>query len=140
MSGEKNLADIGLADINPDKQWLLLIYVPSDCNAFCLSALKSVNNTYVALGKEMPRVTPVLLTDGESSTDLNAHILVHKWQKQNMPSAAKTLLTPSNIVVVDPLNNLVLSHQIPSSSDALPAFGKAVLADMKKLLKYSRIG
>ena len=57
-----------------------------------------------------------------------------------MPSATKKLFKEPKIVIVDPLGNLVLTHDIPADSDQLPAFGKMIVADMKKLLKYSRIG
>jgi len=33
-----------------------------------------------------------------------------------------------------------LSHRIPDNSEQLPQFGKQILADMKKLLKYSKVG
>jgi len=140
LSGERNLSDLGVPDINSQRKWLMLVYKPNDCDELCLNALKTIHNTYVALGKEMPRVSPVLLTDSDLSADFSAQLPVNKWQVENYPEQAKSLLTPRNILVVDPLNNVVLSHSIPTSADELPAFGKAILADMKKLLKYSRIG
>ena len=140
LSGENNLTELGLSGINTNKQWLMLVYVPRHCGENCLSALKSINNTYIALGKEMPRVTPVLLTDEGNQTDFSNHIHAAHWLLANYSQQAASVLTSDNILVVDPLNNVVLSHNIPKTANELPAFGKAILADMKKLLKYSRIG
>ncbi|WP_448547011.1 hypothetical protein [Thalassotalea fusca] len=140
LSGERNLSDLGVANINQQRKWLMLVYKPSDCDELCLTTIETIHSTYVALGKEMPRVTPVLLTDSELTTDFSSQIPINKWQVENYPDQAKSLLTRQNILVVDPLSNVVLSHKMPTSADDLTAFGKAILADMKKLLKYSRIG
>ena len=36
-----------------------VIRLPENCDQQCETTLISVNNTYIALGKEMPRVKPV---------------------------------------------------------------------------------
>ena len=52
----------------------------------------------------------------------------------------KSTITQSQVLIVDPLGNVILSHLPPKNVEQLPQFGKAILADFKKLLKYSRIG
>ena len=57
-----------------------------------------------------------------------------------MPSMTKNRIGHAQILVADPQGNVFLSHEIPEKDSELSAFGKQILADMKKLLKYSRIG
>ena len=67
-------------------------------------------------------------------------IQLKKWHIQAMPALAKATIAQSQVLIVDPLGNVILSHMPPANAEQLPAFGKAILADFKKLLKYSRIG
>ena len=57
-----------------------------------------------------------------------------------MSAQAKQHINIPQIFIVDPLGNIFLSHQIPVNADQLPQFGKQILADMKKVLKYSKVG
>ena len=149
------------------QKWLLLYRMPSTCKETCLATLQSIQNTYTALGREVPRVTPILLTTEAMADQVAQKLPSAKWQilVDTPESAAK--LGNEQVVIVDALGNLVLHHSIPDiaiatvdTSDSLePAhnqglnqevkqqraqqlasFGKLVLADFKKLLKYSRIG
>ncbi|MCW8833492.1 MAG: hypothetical protein OQK09_12805 [Colwellia sp.] len=123
-----------------EQQWLILYSLPKNCNGDCQKALEAVHNTYVALGKEMPRVTPVALYQSELSMEQLKQISKSQWQLLSMPSQAKELIVSSQVLIVDPLGNVFLSHQVPDAVDKLPQFGKQILADMKKLLKYSKVG
>jgi hypothetical protein len=114
--------------------------MPSNCEEQCEKTLVSVNNTYIALGKEMPRVKPVALTQQMLTEIQSAKIQIKKWHVQAMPKLAKENLTGSQVLIVDPLGNVILSHNPPENAEELPSFGKKILADFKKLLKYSRIG
>lgn len=150
------------------QKWLLLYRMPSTCQQTCLATLQSIQNTYTALGREVPRVTPILLTTEAMADQVAQKLPSAKWQIliDTPESAAK--LGSEQVVIVDALGNLVLHHSIPDmviatggSSEArdqahnqahievkaeqqraqqLASFGKLVLADFKKLLKYSRIG
>ncbi len=88
----------------------------------------------------MPRVTPVALTQAELSEQQMGNIRSAKWKIESMPSQTKNLVDDAQVFIVDPLGNVILSHKAPVDTEALPQFGKNILADMKKLLKYSRIG
>jgi hypothetical protein len=137
---ELTLADLGLSVADFDEQWLMLYRVPEHCDLFCQQALLNVNNAYVLLGKEMPRVTPVALS-ANTLTQLQQENLRHsKWKALPLPTQAQSLMGNNEVIIVDPLGNVVMSHQTPVDEASLALFGKAILADMKKLLKYSRIG
>lgn len=140
IENELTLEKIGLNTSDFQHKWLMIYTVPTECNEPCEQALVGVNNTYIALGKEMPRVTPVALTLSALSEDHLAKIHTQKWYFQTITEQAKNLITTPQVLIVDPLGNIILSHAIPQQHQALPSFGKAILADFKKLLKYSRIG
>jgi hypothetical protein len=140
IEDDLTLEKIGLTTADFEKKWLMIYIVPTECSEQCEQALVSINNTYVALGKGMPRVTPVALTVSELSSAQLAKIHVNKWHTQTLPDLAKQIITSPQVLIVDPLGNIILSHAIPQQYQELPSFGKAILADFKKLLKYSRIG
>ena len=134
------LEQLGLVTEDFDHHWLILYSLPQDCGFECQQTLSSVHNTFIALGKEMPRVTPVALVHQPLTTEQLSNIQPERWLIQPIPSLAKNIIEHSQALIVDPLGNLVLSHRPPQDINTLPAFGKAILADLKKLLKYSRIG
>lgn len=140
IENELTLAKLGLNVDDFDHQWLMLYSLPTHCDDQCEKTLVSVNNTYIALGKEMPRVKPVALTQQALSDAQVEKIHINKWHVQAMPELAKSAIVQSQVFIVDPLGNVILSHLPPKDAEHLPAFGKAILADFKKLLKYSRIG
>lgn len=139
IEGELTLEKLGLSTDEFSEQWLILYAMPADCDNHCEKTLESVHNSYVALGKGMPRVTPVALSQGLTEQQLT-RVSESQWQVVTMPDAAKGFIEHAQILVADPQGNVFLSHEIPKLDSELSAFGKKILADMKKLLKYSRIG
>ncbi|NMP33032.1 hypothetical protein HII17_15855 [Thalassotalea sp. M1531] len=131
-----SLTDLSLTEIQPEKQWLMVFNSPDKCGLSCQKSVNALANTYVALGKEMPRVQSVLLNNGIDNEQFN----LSKWKQYQVPALSHPQLVPGTMFVVDPLGNIVLTHQPPKDAEQLAVFGKAVLADMKKLLKYSRVG
>jgi hypothetical protein len=102
--------------------------------------MEVVHNTYVALGKDMPRITPVAIYNNQFSTEKTQQLSKSQWQLVTIPVSTRQAIEPSQVYIVDPLGNVFLSHQVPQNSAQLPQFGKQILADMKKLLKYSKVG
>ncbi|MBA6391598.1 hypothetical protein H4J38_12555 [Colwellia sp. BRX10-3] len=140
IENELTLAQLGLSVDDFDHQWLMLYTLPESCDLQCEKTLISVNNTYIALGKEMPRVKLVALTQQDLRAEQAEKIQIKKWHIQTMPALAKAAITQSQVLIVDPLGNVILSHVPPKDEAKLSQFGKSILADFKKLLKYSRIG
>lgn len=140
LTNELTLKQLGIDKAEFNEQWLMLYSLPKQCGADCQKTLETVHNTYVALGKEMPRVTPVALYQNELSTEQLQHISKSQWQLLAMPTEAKQYIDKSQVLIVDPLGNVFLSHKIPNITEQLPQFGKQILADMKKVLKYSKVG
>lgn len=140
ITGELTLEDLGLDKSTFTQHWLIIYNLPVNCVEDCQKTLATVHNTYVALGKDKPRVLPVALYQNELSSEQLQHIAKSKWQLLAMPTKAKAHIHKPQILIVDPLGNVFLSHQIPETTEQLPQFGKQILADMKKLLKYSKVG
>lgn len=140
LANELTLEQLGLKTTDYEQHWLIMYSLPKQCSISCQQTLEAVHNTYVALGKDMPRVSPVALYQNELSIDQRQKISQSKWQLVAMPEKAKQQITQSQIFIVDPLGNIFLSHQLPEKAEHLPQFGKQILADMKKLLKYSKVG
>jgi len=140
LTEELTLAQLGIDNAVFNEQWLILYTLPKTCAIDCQKILEIVHNTYVALGKEMPRVSPVALYQDAFSAEQLQHISQSKWQLLAMPSQAKQYINTPQVLIVDPLGNIFLSHKIPENEEQLPQFGKQILADMKKVLKYSKVG
>ncbi len=140
LTNELTLEQLGLKTTDFEQHWLIIYSLPEQCSIHCQQTLETVHNTYVALGKEMPRVFPVALYQNELSTEQRQKISQSKWQLLAMPEQAKQQIVKPQIFIVDPLGNVFLSHQLPENTKQLPQLGKQILADMKKLLKYSKVG
>jgi hypothetical protein len=140
VENELTLEKLGLEQSSLQKSWLVIYSLPQHCDAHCEQTLLSVNNSYVALGREMPRVKRVALSPNPLSEQQTERLTQNSWTIISTPSPVKSILPLSQVLVVDPLGNVVLSHKPPENDDAQAMFGKEILADMKKLLKYSRVG
>lgn len=141
VEGELTLENTQI-DVTPnkDKQWLMIYVMPASCQSYCQDVLTGVNSTYIALGKEMPRVTPVALFQQAVTSEQKQQIRQQDWQFAPLKSETQSALPVNHIYIADPLGNIVVSHSVPDNAEDIPAFGKAIVADFKKLLKYSRIG
>lgn len=140
LTNELTLEDLGLDPAKFTQHWLMVYNLPSNCDDDCQKTLTIVYNTYIALGKDKPRVIPVALTHKDLTKDQLLHLSTSQWQLMPMPSKGESIIDKPQILIVDPLGNVFLSHQIPDNTEHLPQFGKQILADMKKLLKYSKVG
>lgn len=137
LENELTLNQLGIEQQNFKQHWLLVYRMPAQCDLLCQQTLKSINNTYVALGKEMPRVTPVLLSE---NNELPSELTNKAWQQLPLTPQIDNHLPQGQVLIVDPLGNFVLAHTPPNQAEQLAQFGKSILADFKKLLKYSKIG
>jgi len=134
------LKKMGLASADFEKKWLMIYLLPNNCEQLCQQTLHGVNNTYIALGKEMERVLPVALTYHDLTIEQRQQIQEKRWTVKTTPALTKQIFNEQQVLIVDTLGNIVLSYTPPEDELSLPLFGKSILADLKKLLKYSKIG
>ena len=140
VENELTLQKLGLEEASIQQTWLVIYSLPAKCDAHCEQTLLSVNNSYIALGREMPRVKRVALSPNPLSNEQAKKLTDNSWTILSTPTLVRNILPESQVLLVDPLGNVILSHKPPENDDAQAMFGKEILADMKKLLKYSRVG
>ena len=134
------LNELGIDQSEFSKQWLIIYRLPNVCPELCLHSIEVVHNSYVALGKDMPRVSPILLKKDIFSDQQSQQLAKSQWRILALTSQMNNLLQEPQVLIADPLGNIILRHQLPEKVAQQPAFGKAIIADMKKLLKYSKVG
>jgi hypothetical protein len=125
------------ADVFAGK-WTLIYIGDGACDEDCRTALVFGRQSRLALNNEMTRVQRVFLATG--------HCCAQEYFAAEQPglialdaSGAPTLLRQfpaeprGSLYIVDPLGNLMMRHDAAGTS-------KALLTDLKKLLKLSHIG
>lgn len=134
------LNDFNLEQTKPEPQWLIVYALPPVCEKQCLNTLKGINNTHIALGKELGRISPMAVSQGTFPAAGKESAYSRYWLFKEDTPVDNKLVQKNKVWIADPLGNIMLSFDLPASEQAVPAFGKAMLADLKKLLKYSKIG
>tara|TARA_R110002167_G_scaffold44413_19_gene133658 strand:+ start:507 stop:1013 length:507 start_codon:yes stop_codon:yes gene_type:complete len=140
LKQELSISQLDITDEALKKKWLIIYRLPTTCGENCKQTIYGINQTFISLGREMDRVTPLGLYSTETNTD-ELGVLKEKFWKFNLLSAAsKDKLESTWVYVSDPLGNVILKYAAPNSNEEVLAMGKAMLSDLRKLLKYSRIG
>lgn len=128
-----------------DKKWHIIYVIPELCDAACTNALYSVKQTHAATGKEADRVSALFIyTDGsdknaiEQVKQYNGSFLLQKSQ-ENVDGVFKDVAINA-IFISDTLHNIVLTYPTTQDKEQAIMDSRDVLADLKKLLKLSRIG
>ena len=139
---ELTLDELDLTDKTLQKKWLIISQISDACLDVCQQSLYGINQTFISLGKEMKRVVPVGLysTSLDESSLGKMNLKEGVWAFNPVTTAAKDQLDPAKVYVADPLGNIILEYPQPTTDQEILAFGKAMLSDLRKLLKYSRIG
>jgi len=128
-----------------DTNWHLLYVIPTDCNKACDNALYSVQQIYMATGKESDRVQALFVyTDNSSMSavtkakEIGGAIVLQKSQANINEVFSDTDINA--IFISDTLHNIVLRYPITLDKQQAIMDSRDILADLKKLLKLSRIG
>lgn len=140
LTQQLTLTDLGISEQDFAEQWLIIYRLPTTCPDICLHSIETVHNSYVVLGKDMPRVTPVLLKNNIFTAQQSKQLDKSQWKILNLTPQINNLLQEPQVLIADPLGNIILRHQLPETEQQQAAFGKAIISDMKKLLKYSKVG
>lgn len=134
---QENISYQSLAVINPfPKHWQIIYLVPNICNKSCKNQLYLLQQTYTALGKERDRViAAIAVTNKNNLQKINTFKLPQFIVKPNMISALG-----NHLIIVDPLGKMVMRYDDISDEQLQQSQSKALLMDLKKMLKLSRIG
>jgi len=124
-----------------EAKWRLLYMLPEQCDAICENALFSINQVWLALGKESDRAQALVLYTENSDASALAQLSEYaNVQTLAVNNTSPIMLEQKSVYIVDTLNNAMLYYQIDSDRDNAVMESRSMLADIKKLLKLSRIG
>lgn len=115
--------------------WQLVLYVPSDCQQSCLQTQQFLDKVHERIGAEQHRVNLLLV----SNRSLPRVQWLHSDDRAPVPARFQS---QSQVLLMDPLGQVLLRYPVPETvqDDSLRPLGVAVLADVKRLLKLSRVG
>lgn len=127
-------------------KWTVAYIGSGECDARCREALTLIRQTRIALNDDMPRVQRLFLVSDACCDqaylqtehtgllvalldDANGQQIKQVFQETTSEPVAQA----GRIYIIDPLGNLMMSY--PPAAEP-----KGLLEDLKKLLKFSRIG
>ena len=126
-------------------KWRLVYVMPEQCDVACENAIYSIQQVWLALGRETDRAQALVLVTDNSDKDVAAKVVsgeklsVHRVSENSVNKMFKG--TQGNgIFVVDTLNNAMLKYPVRADKQAAVMDSRDMLSDVKKLLKLSRIG
>ncbi|ELA00472.1 MULTISPECIES: SCO family protein [Cupriavidus] len=126
-------------------KWLMVMTDPSACDETCAKKLFTVRQIRVGQGEDRERIVPVWLIQDRGDVDdrlaaaYNEPYAGVRFLRMDRATIAQWLPAEDGaraedaIYLVDPLGNLMMRW--PKDPDP-----KKISSDLKKLLKYSRIG
>ena len=128
-----------------EPKWKLLYVLPEQCPQTCENALYSIAQVHSALGKHSDRAEVVVLTHEKSHRGqlslLQAQpayrLLNTKLENVNQVFASTNT---EGIFIADTLNNIILRYPLQVDPQEAILHSRDILADMRKVLKLSRIG
>ena len=111
-----------------------LTYVTNSCGGLCNIAVKDMGTIRTLMNDEMRRIqTAVIITDGSKPVAVNDKVVSAVIISQTI-SQRLSLYSKRAIFLIDPIGNIMMYYE-PEEIDI-----KRAVKDLKRLLKYSRIG
>lgn len=119
-------------------KWSLVYFMPSDCDRACAGRLAAMREVRAMLVRDAARLQLVAATATAGGESLPAGIpaavhqgilLLEGFDRAAYPGAA----ADGSLFLIDPLGNLMMKYPPGSTSEG-------IVDDLKRLLRYSRIG
>lgn len=150
------LTELPLVDLNGDEydyagddpRWTFLVIGDSACQGDCERMMYVARQSIVALGKKMHRVKLAYLTTDEGIDDALQMHIDEEYRGMEIIRVPEPALTglfadagprphqPRTFFVVDPQGWLMMFYRAETTDqDTLNTLGKAVVRDMKRLIK-----
>ncbi|MEM6818256.1 MAG: hypothetical protein AAF578_05665 [Pseudomonadota bacterium] len=125
-------------DLGVRGRWTLLYVGRQTCDEECQNALVDIRQIRLATGREIDRIERMVWTEVPlGSTILDEHpglvALTPTSETATALERALLQLDAGHIYIIDPIGNIILEYT--TNPDR-----KALLKDLRKLLKLSRIG
>lgn len=128
-----------------EPKWKLVYVLPELCAEECENALYSISQVWSALGKHSDRAEVVVLShEGSDQTTLNKlqennNIRIVESDVKHIVQIFNTIST-AGIFVADTMDNVILQYPLQANKEQAVLDSRDILADMRKVLKLSRIG
>lgn len=128
-----------------ESKWHVLYVLPATCDEKCENALYSLNQIWVALGKESDRMSPIVISTQDSDSVKVGELMTHetlnllKTDSNNVKKVFKDVAT-DGIFLADTMGNIMLRYPTNLEKQQAVMQSRDILADLRKLLKLSRIG
>ncbi|WOT05421.1 hypothetical protein [Shewanella youngdeokensis] len=123
---------------NPQpKEWQVLYQLPAICNTTCQDRLYILQQSNIALGRNQDRVHTIIMLDEQSD---RTALVAYDFTTATPTLALSRLLNNQEFIIVDPLGSMVMRYPIATDHQAQIMQGKSIIADLRKMLKLSRIG
>jgi hypothetical protein len=127
-----------LAMENPQpKSWQMIYLLPTQCDSRCLDRLYILRQSHIALGRDQDRVKPIVLL--QATSDLNA-LASFEFDTADISQPLAEMMAEQELIIVDPLGSLVMRYRQVEDKEQQILLGKAMVADLRKMLKLSRVG
>ncbi len=130
--------DLGVVGAE-ETRWQLLVTVPEVCDAGCKELVFLARQVHIGLNRDVGRAAHGLATAQPLTADYDAQLRreypqLSRYQLQ-LPTYGEIAgkASGAQLWIVDPRGNLVLRYDASSK-------GKAILKDLRHLLKISQIG
>ncbi len=119
------------------KKWQLIFLLPQQCDKPCQQQLYLLHQSHTALGREQDRVEPVVLLTSNSD---QAALSSYQFTTATANNQLEQQLQAQQIIIVDPLGKLVTRYKLKDDEKQRLLQGKAMMNDLRKMLKLSRVG
>ncbi|EWH08697.1 hypothetical protein DS2_16134 [Catenovulum agarivorans DS-2] len=125
------------------RKWVVAYFADAECSE-CQSAAYLISQVKIALGREQSRSEIAFISQSPTPN----HAIQSAYSDISWISLSQLpQLTKQSFYVIDPLGQVILQYNMNISHPAGEALaeqdkklGKAILADLRKLLKLSKIG
>jgi hypothetical protein len=137
--------DMSSLDEAAAHKWKLIYVLPEQCQQDCENALYSVAQVHSALGKHSDRAEVVVIShEGSDPAQLNKLKTEQKVRilssNQQTISQIFSSVDTSGIFIADTLDNVILRYPLHLDPQVAVLDSRNILADLRKVLKLSRIG
>jgi hypothetical protein len=128
-----------------EPKWKLVYVLPQECDQSCENALYSIVQVWSALGKHSDRAEAVVISHANSNA-LQLEQLKTKQKVRIVESSEQNINlvfkdnNANGIFIADTLNNVILRYPLQNDAEQSVLDSRDILADMRKVLKLSRIG
>jgi len=135
LAPSNNYKNLDMENPKPS-QWQLIYLLPEHCDSICFDRLYILKQSHIALGKDRSRVHTLILQNKHSD---RSAIPAAEFDMPLASKAIVSLLEKQELIIVDPLGSLVMRYPSVPDREQQILQGKALVSDLRKMLKLTRV-